>query len=94
MFIVIIVILILLKMVFWQTSINIQSLVKILWRSEKDKITFKAIEIIGMASEKLYQNTWNRPFPGCPKHLFQSEAKSEILMKIKLILTWKVLHLA
>ena len=29
-----------------------------------------------MASEKLYQNTWNRRFPGYPKHLFQSEAKS------------------
>ena len=32
-----------------------------------------------MASEKLYQNTWNRPFLACHKHLFQSEAKSEAI---------------
>ena len=45
----------------------------------------------------------NRPFPRCPKPLFQSEAKCEatdikmiffILMQIKLIFTRKVLHLA
>ena len=35
---------ILLKTEFGQTSIHSQSLVKILWRSEKDKITFKAID--------------------------------------------------
>ena len=35
---------ILLKTAFWQTSIHIQSPGKILWRSGKDKITLKAIE--------------------------------------------------
>ena len=44
LFIVVIVISILLKTAFSQTSIHSQSLVKILWRSDKDKITFKAIE--------------------------------------------------
>ena len=44
MFIVVIVISILLKPTFWQISIYSQSLVKILWRPDKDKITFKAIE--------------------------------------------------
>ena len=34
----------LLKLTFWQFSIYSQSLVKILWQSDKDKITFKAIE--------------------------------------------------
>ena len=34
----------LLKTAFWQISIHTQSLVKILRRSNKDKITFKAIE--------------------------------------------------
>ena len=34
----------LLKTAFWQTSIRSQSLVKSLYRSDKDKITFKAIE--------------------------------------------------
>ena len=32
------------KTAFSQTSIHSQSLVEILWRSNKDKITFKAIE--------------------------------------------------
>ena len=32
------------KTAFWQTSVHSQSLVKILWRSDKDKNTFKAIE--------------------------------------------------
>ena len=44
LFIVVIVIEILLKTAFWQTSIHSHSLLKILWRSNKDKITFKAIE--------------------------------------------------
>ena len=44
LFIVVIVISILLKTVFLQTSIHIQSLMKSLWLSDKDKITFKAIE--------------------------------------------------
>ena len=44
MFIVGIVTSILLKTAFWQTSIHSQWLVKILWRSDKDKITFKEIE--------------------------------------------------
>jgi len=35
---------ILLKPAFWQTSILGQLVVKILWRLEEDKITFKAIE--------------------------------------------------
>ena len=35
---------ILLKTAFSQTSIHSQSPVKILWRSDKDKITFRAIE--------------------------------------------------
>ena len=35
---------ILLKTAFWQTSIHSQSLLKILWWSDKDKITSKAIE--------------------------------------------------
>ena len=33
--------------------------VKILQRLDKDKITFKGFNNIGMASEKLYQNTLN-----------------------------------
>ena len=37
-----------------------QSVVKILQRLDKDKITFKGFNNIGMASEKLYQNTLNR----------------------------------
>ena len=44
LFIVVIVISILLKTVFLQTSIHIQSLMKSLWLSDNDKITFKAIE--------------------------------------------------
>ena len=44
MFIVVIVISISLKPTFWQISIYSQSLVKLLKRSDKDKITFKAIE--------------------------------------------------
>ena len=43
-FIVVIVILILLKTTFSQISIRSQLLVKILWRSDKEKTTFKAIE--------------------------------------------------
>ena len=39
LFIVVIVISILLKTAFWQTSIHSLSLVKILWRSDKDKTT-------------------------------------------------------
>ena len=35
---------ILLKPTFWQISIYSQSLVKLLWRSDNNKITFKAIE--------------------------------------------------
>ena len=49
-----------------------------------------------------YVNTSNKPFPSCPKPLFQSQAKCEtidmkmffILMQIKLIFTTKVLHVA
>ena len=37
-----------------------QSVVKILQRLDKDKITCKGFNNIGMASEKLYQNTLNR----------------------------------
>ena len=44
LFIVVTVISILLKTAIWHISIHSQSLVKILWRSNKDKITFKAIE--------------------------------------------------
>ena len=44
LFIVVIVISILIKPTFWQISIYGQSLVKILERSDKEKITFKAIE--------------------------------------------------
>ena len=36
-----------------------QSLVKILQRLDKDKITCKGFNNISMASEKLYQNTLN-----------------------------------
>ena len=42
--IVVIVIPILLKIIFRQTSIHSQSLVRVLWRSDKDKITFKVTE--------------------------------------------------
>ena len=44
LFIVVIVESILLKTTFSQISIYSQSLVKLLWRSDKGKITFKAIE--------------------------------------------------
>ena len=44
LFIVVIVILILLKTTFSQISIHSQLLVKILWRSGKEKTTFKATE--------------------------------------------------
>ena len=44
LFIVVIVTSILLDSAFWQTSIHSYSLVKILWRSDKDKIISKAIE--------------------------------------------------
>ena len=47
LFIVVIVIPILLKIIFRQTSIHSQSLhgaVRVLWRSDKDKITFKVTE--------------------------------------------------
>ena len=57
LFIVIIVISILLKTTFSQISIHSQLLMKLLQRSDKEKTTFKAIENIGMASEKLYRNT-------------------------------------
>ena len=51
---------ILLKTTFSQISIYSQLLVKILWRPDKEKNTFKAIEKYRlMASEKLYRNTWN-----------------------------------
>ena len=43
---------ILLKTAFWQTSIHSQSLVKILSRSDKDKISFKAIEKYRYGLEK------------------------------------------
>ena len=59
LFIVVIVISILLKPTFWPILIDRQSLVKILSRSDKDKITFKAVKNVGMASEKLYRNTLN-----------------------------------
>ena len=56
---------ILLKTAFWQTSIHSQSLVEILWRSNKDKITFKAIEqhryglreTVSKKSEKCYSGS-------------------------------------
>ena len=57
LFIVVIVISILLKTVFLQTSIHIQSLMKSLWLSDKDKITFKAIKKKKVWSVKLYWNT-------------------------------------
>ena len=44
LFFVVIVISIILKAALWQTLIHSQSLVKILWRSDRDKITFKVIE--------------------------------------------------
>ena len=44
LFIVVIVIPILLKIIFRQTSIHSQSLVRVLWRSDKDKIIFKVTE--------------------------------------------------
>ena len=37
-----------------------QSVVKILQQMDKDKVTFKGFNNVGMASEKLYQNTLNR----------------------------------
>ena len=37
-----------------------QSVVKILQQTDKDKVTFKGFNNVGMASEKLYQNTLNR----------------------------------
>ena len=43
-FIVVMAISILLKTASWRTSIHSQSLVKILWRSDTDEITFKAIK--------------------------------------------------
>ena len=56
---VVIVISILLKPAFWQTLIHSQSLVKIFWRSDKDKITFKAAEKhrCGLRETVKYRNT-------------------------------------
>ena len=58
-FIVVIVISILLKPAFWQTLIHRQSLVKIFWLSDKDKITFKAAKKhrCGLRETVKYRNT-------------------------------------
>ena len=59
LFIVVTMISILFKTAFWQSSIQVHLLVTISWRSEKDKITFKAIEKFIMVSEKkLCRNTF------------------------------------
>ena len=57
LFIVVIVTSIFLKTTFSQISIHSQLLVKILWRSDKEKTTFKAIEKYRYGSKKLYRNT-------------------------------------
>ena len=57
LFVVVIVTSILLKTTFSQISIHSQLLVKILQRSDKDKITFERLKNIGMVPEKLYRNT-------------------------------------
>ena len=53
LFIVVIVISILLKTTFLQISIHSQLLVKILYRSDKEKTLFRRLKNIGMVSEKL-----------------------------------------
>ena len=59
LFIAVIVISILLKTTFSQILIHSQLLVKIFWRSHKEKTLLRRLKNSGMASEKLYRNTLN-----------------------------------
>ena len=64
LFLVVIVTSILLKTTFSQISVQSQLLVKILQRSDREKTLLRRLKNIGMASEKLYRNTFfnGKPF--------------------------------
>jgi len=68
LFIVVTVISILLKTTFSQISIQGQLLVKISYRSNKEKTLLRRLKNVGMASEKLYRNTLKSETNICKKN--------------------------
>ena len=69
----------LLKTAFSQTSIHSQSLVRILWRSDKDNIIFKTIEKHRYGLRKTISKHLNRPLE---KKLGNAKVESLINTKV------------